>query len=140
MRTAMRFIDARVPDARAQVHLHDLARPRRPQRRPRTVDGKKQVIPGEGIGSNYWDLLPFGGEDALATIYYYDTLLKPGGPGGADHRPPRMERRPGADAFDPTDLRQHAQRSKTTATSASGTKRPAASEPSISTACCTTTA
>ena len=32
-------------------------------------------MPGEGIGSNYWDLLPFGGEDALATIYYYDALL-----------------------------------------------------------------
>ena len=31
---------------------------------------------GQGIGSNYWDLLPFGGEDALATVYYYDTLRK----------------------------------------------------------------
>jgi len=41
----------------------------------RYVDGKKVVIAGEGIGSNYWDLLPFGGEDALATIYYYDALL-----------------------------------------------------------------
>ncbi len=39
------------------------------------VDGKKVVLPGVGVGSNYWDLLPFGGEDALATIYYYDTLL-----------------------------------------------------------------
>jgi hypothetical protein len=42
----------------------------------RYVDGKKVVIPGEGIGSNYWDILPWGGEDALATVYYYDTLLK----------------------------------------------------------------
>ena len=40
-----------------------------------TADGKKQIVTGEGIGGNYWDLLPFGGEDALATIYYYDTLL-----------------------------------------------------------------
>jgi hypothetical protein len=39
-------------------------------------DGKKQLIAGEGIGSNYWDLLPFGGEDALATVYLYDTLRK----------------------------------------------------------------
>lgn len=42
----------------------------------RRIDGKKQIVRGEGVGSNYWDLLPFGGEDALATIYYYDTLLK----------------------------------------------------------------
>jgi hypothetical protein len=38
--------------------------------------GKKQILPGQGIGSNYWDLLPFGGEDALATVYYYNTLQK----------------------------------------------------------------
>src|SRR5678815_887035 len=41
----------------------------------RVVDGKKTVVPGEGIGGNYWDLLPFGGEDALATLYYYDAVL-----------------------------------------------------------------
>jgi len=41
----------------------------------RWVDGQKQVILGEGVGSNYWDLLPFGGEDALATVYLYDALL-----------------------------------------------------------------
>jgi hypothetical protein len=40
----------------------------------RRVNGKKEIIVGEGIGNNYWDLLPFGGEDALATVYYYDTL------------------------------------------------------------------
>ena len=31
---------------------------------------------GRGIGGNYWDLLPFGGKDCLATIYYYDAILK----------------------------------------------------------------
>ena len=31
---------------------------------------------GRGIGGNYWDLLPFGGRDCLASIYYYDVLLK----------------------------------------------------------------
>lgn len=40
----------------------------------RVVDGVKTIVPGEGVGSNYWDLLPFGGEDALATVYYYDAL------------------------------------------------------------------
>jgi hypothetical protein len=79
----------------------------------RIVDGKKQILKGEGIGSNYWDLLPFGGEDALGTIYYYDAVRDladleeqiiehpqwciPGGPNGS------------ADAFDPVNLRNHAQ-------------------------------
>ncbi|MGB7161275.1 MAG: glycosyl hydrolase family 65 protein [Tepidisphaeraceae bacterium] len=36
--------------------------------------GRKTIHAGEGIGSNYWDLMPFGGEDALATIYHYDAL------------------------------------------------------------------
>jgi hypothetical protein len=34
----------------------------------------KELIPGEGIGNNYWDLLPFGGMDCYATIQYYDAL------------------------------------------------------------------
>ena len=38
--------------------------------------GKKQVRPGLGVGNNYWDLLPFGGMDALATIYHLDAIRK----------------------------------------------------------------
>ncbi len=41
-----------------------------------TADGKKKFHPGLGVGNNYWDLLPFGGDDALATIYHYDALVK----------------------------------------------------------------
>jgi hypothetical protein len=33
-----------------------------------TASGEKQIWPGRGIGNNYWDLLPFGGHDAFATI------------------------------------------------------------------------
>ncbi len=36
----------------------------------------KQRRIGLGVGNNYWDLLPFGGHDALATIYLYDTLCR----------------------------------------------------------------
>ena len=36
--------------------------------------GEKTLIHGEGVGNNYWDLLPFGGDDGLATIYLYDAL------------------------------------------------------------------
>lgn len=38
-------------------------------------DGKKSLRPGIGVGNNYWDLLPFGAHDALATIYLYDALI-----------------------------------------------------------------
>ena len=37
-------------------------------------DGKKTQRHGLGVGNNYWDLLPFGGHDALATIYLFDAL------------------------------------------------------------------
>ncbi|PYJ00336.1 MAG: hypothetical protein DME25_20990, partial [Verrucomicrobia bacterium] len=40
----------------------------------RLPGGKKEILTGEGIGNNYWDLLPFGGRDAYATIHYYDTV------------------------------------------------------------------
>ena len=36
--------------------------------------GNKTIRPGLGVGNNYWDLLPFGGRDALATVYAYDAL------------------------------------------------------------------
>jgi glycosyl hydrolase family 65 len=77
----------------------------------RLVDGVKRIAPGEGIGSNYWDLLPFGGEDALATIYYYDALL-----GLAELEAAIAAHGEwsitGADAFDPADLRAHAREVK----------------------------
>ncbi len=38
--------------------------------------GRRTLRPGVGVGNNYWDLLPFGGEDALATIYYFDVLRR----------------------------------------------------------------
>ncbi len=37
-------------------------------------DGSKKLKPGVGVGNNYWDLLPFGGHDALATMLAYDAL------------------------------------------------------------------
>ncbi len=37
-------------------------------------DGGKKVFPGRGIGNNYWDLMPFGHKDCLATIYFYAAL------------------------------------------------------------------
>ena len=40
----------------------------------RRVGGKNVVVRGEGIGNNYWDILPFGGLDAYATVHYYDAV------------------------------------------------------------------
>jgi len=74
----------------------------------RSADGKKQIVPGEGIGGNYWDLLPFGGEDALATIYYYDALLALADLEAAILAHPEWSIARGAGAFDPMDLREHA--------------------------------
>lgn len=42
----------------------------------RNEDGSNKPLPGRGIGSNYWDLLPFGGKDAYATILYYGALRR----------------------------------------------------------------
>jgi len=78
----------------------------------RYVDGQKVVIPGEGIGSNYWDILPFGGEDALATVYYYDTLADLAELEEEIAAHPEWNVATGGDAFDPADLRRHAQEVK----------------------------
>jgi uncharacterized lipoprotein YddW (UPF0748 family) len=40
----------------------------------RSADGTKTIHTGQGIGNNYWDILPFGGLDAYATIQYYDAV------------------------------------------------------------------
>jgi len=71
------------------------------------TNGKKQIVPGQGVGSNYWDLLPFGGEDALATVYYYNTLEKLADLEEAVLKHPEWKVLT-SDAYDPADLRQHA--------------------------------
>jgi hypothetical protein len=38
------------------------------------ADGKTVRRFGLGVGNNYWDLLPFGGHDAIATMYLFDAL------------------------------------------------------------------
>ncbi|MBK6941700.1 MAG: hypothetical protein IPH13_16110 [Planctomycetes bacterium] len=38
------------------------------------ADGSKTLRAGVGIGGNYWDLLPFGGLDAYATVQAYAAL------------------------------------------------------------------
>ena len=50
-----------------------------------TADKQKSIHPGVGIGGNYWDLIPFGGDDALGTILFvfgFDSNGADGGFGG----------------------------------------------------------
>jgi hypothetical protein len=39
-------------------------------------DGTKKIIHGRGVGNNYWDLLPFGGQDAFLTITLFHALKR----------------------------------------------------------------
>jgi len=78
----------------------------------RYIDGRKELVRGSGVGSNYWDLLPFGGEDALATIYFYDALGMMADLEEAIAGHPEWAIPLGHDAFDPAELREHAQELK----------------------------
>jgi len=68
----------------------------------------KKILHGLGIGNNYWDLLPFGGKDCLATIYYYDALLALTELEEAARTHPDWSIPHGKDSFDPAALRRHA--------------------------------
>jgi hypothetical protein len=107
VRTAMRFVE-REFQTRTKKCVYTTWPGHEGRSGVRYVDGQKQVIPGQGIGSNYWDLLPFGGEDSLATIYYYDTLLDLADLEEQIAKNPQWTVATGADAFDPADLRKHA--------------------------------
>ena len=38
------------------------------------AEGNKVIRPGQGSGTNYWDLLPFGGRDSYSTIYQFAAV------------------------------------------------------------------
>ncbi len=42
----------------------------------RNADGSVKMLSGRGVGNNYWDLLPFGKQDAYATIRHYGAARK----------------------------------------------------------------
>lgn len=70
-------------------------------------DGTKRFQPQHGVGSNYWDLLPFGGDDAYATNQYYAATLAMADVEEAARRHPEW-RLPSEGALDPAALRRHA--------------------------------
>ncbi len=107
IRTAMRFVMHEF-DTRERKCVYTTWPGHEGRSGVRYSDGKKVIVRGEGVGSNYWDLLPFGGEDALATVYYYDALLDLAELEEQILRHPQWCVTIGADAFDAAELRRHA--------------------------------
>lgn len=71
-------------------------------------DGLKRILPGHGIGDNYWDLIPFGNKDCYASMLYYDALLKMAEIERQIRRHPEWNVAQGVEAFDPDVLTKHA--------------------------------
>ncbi len=80
----------------------------------RTPDGKKQLIYGQGIGNNYWDLMPFGGLDCYATIQYYDAVRTLAQLEREIRAHPEWQIPRGVLSFEPEFLERHAADVKTT--------------------------
>ena len=74
----------------------------------RTPDGKKIIHTGQGIGNDYWDILPFGGLDAYATVQYYSALGTMAEIEREIRDHPEWMIPGGVLAFDPAMLEQHA--------------------------------
>ena len=81
----------------------------------RNADGKKTMLQGHGIGSNYWDLLPFGSRDTLATIYLYAALKRMAELETMISRHPEWNLPSGPERFDPLDLERLGERVQKTA-------------------------
>lgn len=80
----------------------------------RGPDGAKKLLYGHGVGSNYWDLLPFGYADAYATIRYYAALQTMIALERTVRAHPEWDMPGGALALDPDDLVRHAAAVKVT--------------------------
>ena len=113
IRTAMRFVE-REFQTRQRKCIYTTWPGHEGRSGVRVVDGVKTIVPGEGVGSNYWDLLPFGGEDALATVYYYDALrdLAELEEAIAAHPEWKIAADSKEAAYDAADLRRHAEEVK----------------------------
>lgn len=78
----------------------------------RFPDGRKEVLPGVGIGNNYWDILPFGNLDCYATIQYYDALRTMAAVEREVRAHPQWQMPLGVLALEPDFLERHAEEVK----------------------------
>lgn len=76
------------------------------------ADGTKRLLRGRGVGGNYWDLMPFGGRDAYATIHYFDMLNHLARLESEIAEHPEWNIPGGPLAFDAAELRAHAKEVK----------------------------
>lgn len=74
MRTALRYLMTEHQALERKVVFTDWVSHDGRSGIKRTPDGKKELITGQGIGNNYWDLMPFGWLDCYATMQYYDAV------------------------------------------------------------------
>lgn len=81
----------------------------------RNKDNSITLKPGHGVGSNYWDILPFGWDDMYATSQYYASTLAIAELEEAVKAHPEWSLPSGAYALNPVVLRKHAAKVKETA-------------------------
>ena len=74
---------------------------------------RETIHTGQGIGNNYWDILPFGGLDAYATIQYYDAVRVMAAIEHEIREHPEWQIPGGVLSFDPAMLEGHAAEVKT---------------------------
>jgi len=116
MRNALRYMDTELMGAklnyiRNTMPGHDGTSGITPDK-----NGKSTTINGgHGLGSNYWDILSFGGDDLYATAQYYAALKTMAEVEEAINGHPEWNIPSGGNALDPTALRKHAVEVKITA-------------------------
>ena len=74
MRTALRYVMTEHQALERKVVYTDWIGHSGRSGLKRTANGKKEILSGEGIGNDYWDIMPFGGLDCYATMQYYDAV------------------------------------------------------------------
>ena len=79
----------------------------------RGTNGTKTIITGQGVGNNYWDIMPFGGLDAYATIQYYDAVRTMAVVEREIREHPEWQIPAGVLSFEPAILDRHADEVKT---------------------------
>lgn len=79
------------------------------------AEGTITPHPGSGIGNNYWDIMPFGGDDFYATYQYYAATRVMADIEDAVRQNPGWDIPLGPLTLDPEQLRAHADEVKATA-------------------------
>lgn len=79
------------------------------------AEGKLTPHPGHGIGNNYWDIMPFGGDDFYATYQYFAATRAMADIEAAIRENPGWDIPLGPLALEPEHLRTHAEAVKAAA-------------------------